>query len=167
MEIVVRRAEPEDYEAFWRIYQDESAYSGTLQLPFPSREAWRKRLAEPVEGDFTFAAVVGSEVVGNAGLHHFPRQRRAHAMHLGMAVRSDFQSKGVGTALMKAMVDLADGWLNVTRLELTVYTDNARAIALYKKFGFVVEGTHRAYALRDGRYADAHFMARIRAKPNP
>ena len=118
MDIVVRRAEPDDFEAFWRIYQDESAYSGTLQLPLPSRDMWRKRLAEPVEGDFIFAAVVGSEVVGNAGLHHFKQARRAHAMHLGIAVRSDFQSKGVGAALMKAMVDLADGWLNVTRLEL-------------------------------------------------
>jgi putative acetyltransferase len=65
---------------------------------------------------------------------------------------------------MKAVVELADGWLNVTRLELTVYTDNARAVALYKKFGFVLEGTHKRYALRDGRYVDAHCMARIRDK---
>ena len=63
------------------------------------------------------------------------------------------------------MCELADGWLNVIRLELTVYTDNKRAIALYKKFGFAVEGTHRAYALRDGRYVDAHCMARLRSKP--
>lgn len=165
MDIVVRRAEPDDFEAFWRIYQDESAYTGTLQLPLPSRDMWRKRLAEPVEGDFIFAAVVGGEVVGNAGLHHFKQARRAHAMHLGIAVRSDFQSKGVGAALMKAMVDLVDGWLNVTRLELTVYTDNEAAIALYRKFGFEVEGTHKAYALRAGRYVDSLSMARLRPKP--
>ncbi len=165
MDIVVRRAEPDDYEAFWRIYQDESAYTGTLQLPLPSRDMWRKRLAEPVEGDFIFAAVAGGEVVGNAGLHHFKQARRAHAMHLGIAVRSDFQSKGVGAALMKAMVDLADGWLNVIRLELTVYTDNEAAIALYRKFGFEVEGTHKAYALRAGRYVDSLSMARLRPKP--
>ena len=147
-----------------RIFEDESAYSGTLQLPYPSPESWRKRLAEPTEGDFILVACVGDQVVGNAGLHHFPRARRSHAMHLGMTVRDDFQGRGVGSALMQALVDLADGWLNVTRLELTVFTDNAHAIALYKKFGFVVEGTHKAYALRDGRYADAHFMARIRPK---
>ena len=162
--VVVRRAEPGDYEAFWRIFQDESAYSGTLQTPFPSREAWRKRLAEPVEGDFIFAACVGGEVVGNAGLHHHKLPRRAHAMEVGMAVRDEFQGQGVGRALMTALTELADGWLNVRRLELTVYTDNARAIALYRKFGFVVEGTHKGYALRGGRYVDAHFMARIKAK---
>ena len=162
--LAIRRAEPDDFEAFWRIYQDESAYSGTLQPPIPSREAWRKRLAEPVEGDYVLAACVDGDVVGNAGLHHYKNPRRAHAMHLGMTVRADFQGQGVGSALMKALVDLADGWLNVIRLELTVYVDNAHAIALYRKFGFEVEGTHKAYALRRGTYVDAHFMARVRPK---
>ena len=65
------------------------------------------------------------------------------------------------------MCELADGWLNVIRLELTVYTDNQRAIALYRKFGFETEGTHKAYALRAGRYVDALAMARIRLKQPP
>ena len=51
------------------------------------------------------------------------------------------------------------------RIELIVFTDNAAAIALYRKFGFELEGTHRAYALRDGRYVDALAMARLH--PNP
>jgi len=38
---------------------------------------------------------------------------------------------------------------------------------LYRKFGFETEGTHKAYALRDGAYVDPHFMARIRPKPLP
>jgi GNAT superfamily N-acetyltransferase len=58
-----------------------------------------------------------------------------------MAVRDDWQGKGVGSALLAAAYDLADHWLPVTRLELTVYTDNARAIALYEKFGLRARGT--------------------------
>ena len=50
---------------------------------------------------------------------------------------------------------------------LTVYTDNARAIALYEKAGFAHEGTHRAYALRAGRFVDAHAMARLHPNPPP
>lgn len=165
--ILVRRAEPDDCDAFARVFSDASVYSGTLQVPMPSRESWRKRLAEPVEGDHILVAVVGSEVVGNAGLHAFRHARRAHAMNLGLTVREDFQGKGVGSALMTALTELADGWLNVTRLELTVFTDNERAIALYKRFGFVIEGTHRGYALRAGKYADVYFMARLRAKAGP
>jgi hypothetical protein len=56
---------------------------------------------------------------------------------------------------------MADRWLGLRRLELTCYVDNTPALALYRRFGFEVEGTHRAYALRDGRYVDAYSMARL------
>ena len=61
-------------------------------------------------------------------------------------VRDDWQGKGVGTAMMQAVIDLADRWLNLTRIELTVFTDNEPAIALYRKFGFEIEGALRKYA---------------------
>ncbi len=64
---------------------------------------------------------------------------------------------------MEAVVDLADKWLNLVRLELDVYTDNEPALRLYKKFGFVIEGTLAHFAFRDGRYVDGYMMARLRA----
>jgi putative acetyltransferase len=57
---------------------------------------------------------------------------------------------------------MADRWLNLTRLELEVYTDNEPAIALYKRLGFVIEGTHRKHAYRDGQFADSYSMARLK-----
>jgi len=68
----------------------------------------------------------------------------------------------IGGLELTATVDLADNWLNLKRIELEVYTDNAAAIHLYEKFGFVIEGTKRKYAFRDGEYVDAHVMARVR-----
>jgi L-phenylalanine/L-methionine N-acetyltransferase len=62
--------------------------------------------------------------------------------------------------LLRAALDLADDWLNLSRVELHVYTDNAAAIALHEKLG--IEGTHRRFALRNGRYVDAYSMARVR-----
>ena len=85
-----------------------------------------------------------------------------HVGSIGMAVRDDWQGKGVGTALMEAALDLADNWLNLTRIELRAYVDNAAGIALYEKFGFEVEGTHRRLAFRDGEYIDAYSMARLK-----
>ena len=163
MSFTIRRAEPSDYEAVRQVFAGPKAVWGTLQLPFSSVEQWRKRLAEPPEGYFSLVACVEHEVVGQLGLHTFPnRFRRRHVGQIGMAVRDDWQGKGVGTALMEAAVDLADKWLNLTRLELEVYTDNAPAIRLYKKFGFTVEGTLAQFAFRDGQYVDSYTMARLR-----
>jgi putative acetyltransferase len=66
---------------------------------------------------------------------------------------------------MAALIDWADQWAQLLRIELTVFADNDAAIALYRKFGFEHEGTHRAYALRDGVYADVHAMARLHPAP--
>jgi putative acetyltransferase len=156
--------EPEDYEALHRIFGGPKAVAGTLQLPFPSAETWRKRLAEPPEGLYSLVACAGGEVVGSLALETSPtRPRMRHTGTIGMAVRDDWQGRGVGTALMGAALDLADNWLGLSRVELTVYTDNAAGIALYEKFGFEIEGTHRRYAFRDGEYVDAYSMARLRS----
>jgi putative acetyltransferase len=79
-----------------------------------------------------------------------------------MAVRDSWQGKGVGTALMAAAIDVADNWWQVRRVHLEVYTDNEPAVALYRKFGFEVEGTLRQDAFREGEYVDSYVMARLR-----
>ena len=60
-----------------------------------------------------------------------------------------------------AALDLADNWLGVIRVDLKVYTDNEAGIALYEKFGFEIEGTHRRDAFRNGEYVDTYSMARL------
>jgi putative acetyltransferase len=115
--ISIRRTEPTDYEAICQIFAGPQVVWGTLQLPFPSAETWRKRLADPPEGIFSLVACKGSEVAGHVDVHTFPlHPRRRHVRQIGMAVRDDWQGKGVGTALMQAAVDLADKWLNLLRL---------------------------------------------------
>ncbi|CAA9454564.1 MAG: hypothetical protein AVDCRST_MAG58-1339 [uncultured Rubrobacteraceae bacterium] len=164
MEITVRHSEPEDYKALHCIFSGPRAIAGTLQMPLPSAETWRERLSEPPEGLYSLVACVEDEVVGSLSLHTSPtRWRMRHVGSIGMAVRDDWQDKGVGTALMEATLDLTDNWLSLTRIELTVYVDNAAGIALYEKFGFEVEGTHLRFAFRKGEYVDAYSMARLNA----
>jgi len=132
-------------------------------LPYPSREEWRQRLAEADNGIFNLVAVADSHVVGMVTVETFPnRPRRRHVGRIGISVHGEWQGKGVGAALLQAGVDLADNWLNLTRLELEVYTDNQPAIRLYEKFGFVYEGTLRQHAFRDGQYVDSTMMGRLR-----
>jgi L-phenylalanine/L-methionine N-acetyltransferase len=162
MNITIRHAEPGDYAALHAILSSPRAAAGTLQMPIQSVEQVRKRMAEPPAGFYSLVACVEGEVVGNLGLHVLDRPRRRHVGDIGMAVRDDWQGKGIGSALMAAMIDLADNWLDLMRIELTVYTDNAAAVALYQRFGFAIEGTLRRYAFRNGEYVDAYAMARVR-----
>jgi len=138
----------------------------------PSVEQWRERLSKHDPGHFIVVAEVrtssdpeASEVVGHLGLTTMPQQRRAHVAAIGMSIHDDWQGRGIGNALMLTALDRADRWMNILRIELTVFADNAHAIALYRRHGFVVEGTHRAYALRDGAYIDAYAMARLHPSP--
>jgi putative acetyltransferase len=163
MEYIVRPSMSTDIDAVTRILGGPLAAAGTLHIPYESPDVRRKRMESPQAGSYSLVACTpDGEVVGTLSLHVNPRPRRSHAADLGMAVRDDWQGKGVGSALLMAACDLADRWLPVTRIELTVYVDNAPAIALYEKFGFEREGVLRQFALRDGRYVDAYSMARLR-----
>ena len=167
--IVIRRPRPEDAAAVAATMGDPSVLPGLLQLPYPTDAMWKKRIEEmpagPTSAELFIVAERGGVVVGNAGAHPPVHVRRSHTAGIGMAVAPHAQRQGVGTALMAALIDWADNWAQLLRLELTVYTDNQTAIALYTKFGFEPEGTHRAYALRNGVYVDALCMARLH--PNP
>ena len=88
--------------------------------------------------------------------------RRSHVATFGISVAADMQGRGVGRRLMSEMINLCDNWLRIERLELTVFADNPAAVALYKKHGFEIEGTGRRYALRNGEYVDAYYMARMK-----
>lgn len=161
-EIVVRAREPRDVEAVAAVFDCSGVIAGTLQLPLRSVEERRERFAQSPPGTHSLVAAYDGRVVGTLGLHVELAPRRRHCASVGMGVHDDFQGRGVGSALLAAAIDLADNWLGLERIELTVYTDNAAAIHLYEKFGFVVEGTARRYAFRNGVYVDAHHMARLR-----
>ncbi|MGR5063807.1 GNAT family N-acetyltransferase [Photobacterium sp. DNB22_13_2] len=162
MTITIRHVEKEDIPAIRDIYAGRNAYSGTLQLPHPSLEMWQQRLENLPSNVYSLLAEIDGKVAGQAGFTIEQNPRRRHVGGFGMAVHDDYQGRGVGTQLLTELIDLAENWVGVTRLELTVYTDNAPAIALYEKLGFVIEGTSRNYALRNGEYVDVYQMARLR-----
>ena len=163
MNITIRAAEPADYDAIRETMMQPRAQSETLQVPYTSLEVFRKRAAEFPPTDYILVAEMDGRIVGNVALIGNPRHiRRRHVASLGITVHDAWHGKGAGSAMMQAALELADKWLQYTRIELTVFTDNAAAIKLYKKFGFEIEGTHRNYAFRNGEYVDVYAMARLR-----
>ena len=167
--ITIRRATQVDAAAMAALMGDPEVLAQLMQVPYSSAEIWRARLIDndqPGRTDLSLVAERGGAVVGSAGLHPTgPALRRRHAMMLGISVARAAQGQGVGKALMQALCDYADRWAQVLLIELQVYADNARAIALYRRFGFEIEGRHPAYALRDGEYVESLSMGRLH--PNP
>jgi putative acetyltransferase len=163
-----RRALPGDAEGLARLMGEPEVLAGTLQLPMPSVEMWRKRL-EAQAGDLSHLSVVAlaaGTVVGNAGLHPVSGSLRTrHVAALGICVSHRWWGRGIGAELMRRLLDWADNWAGLLRIELGVYADNERAIRMYRRFGFELEGTQRAFALRDGVYVDSLMMARLHPRP--
>lgn len=165
--IIIRRALVADAAAIARVFDSPGAYANTLQQPLGSAEVWRERLEKRVPTDPFLVAETGGIVIAQGGINVPASLRRRHVGLLGLAVRDDWQGRGVGTALMRALIDHADNWIGLLRLELEVFVDNERAIAMYRKYGFETEGRLRAHAFRNGAYVDSLLMARLRPGPWP
>lgn len=100
------------------------------------------------------------KVVGTVGLHINKNPRLRHSASIGIMVHAAYQGQGIGRALLSKILDLADNWLMLVRLELSVFVDNERAVKLYQSMGFVTEGIMKYTAIRNGEYADEYLMAR-------
>ncbi len=164
----VRRARPADAADMVRVMGGDGVYANLMQLPYPSEAMWRARLEElaaPASTAVMLVAERAGRLIGSAGLHPALPIRRRHTAMLGISVDPACHRQGVGSALLQAVCDFADGWAQILRIELTVFADNAGAIALYRRFGFRVEGTHVAFAMRHGAYHDVLSMARLHPMP--
>ncbi|MDF2890098.1 MAG: GCN5-related N-acetyltransferase [Clostridia bacterium] len=116
------------------------------------------------ENDHVFVAEVEEnglrKVVGMISMTVNRNMRVRHSAGIGIMVHAGYQGKGIGTALFNQVIDLADNWLMLARLELSVFVDNDRAVKLYQALGFQIEGTKKYAAVRNGKYEDEYMMAR-------
>ncbi len=163
MEYVIRPIAPGDAEGLNALRRMPGVFETTLGLPSERVQRNLDGINALTRNDHQFVAVLGDgTVIGAAGLsvHESPRTR--HTGDVGIFVRTDYQNQGVGAALMNTLLDLADNWLMLVRVQLEVYADNERAIHLYEKLGFEKEGRKRMANIRWGEYVDEFMMARLR-----
>lgn len=160
--ITIRTSTPDDSDAFTESFLDPTVYWGTFQLPHPPRSLWKKRLSAPSEDPRRmFVAEADGKIVGNLGLHGFQNPRRSHCWILGLGVNAGYQGMGIGEQLITHALYVAEHWLGAKRVELAVYADNTRAVGLYQKKGFEIEGKSRIDAFRDGAYVDSLIMGKL------
>ncbi len=152
-----------DTEMLWAMFSTLSE-SSILNLvpPFTRKrvESWTSNI--DYNEALAIIAVVKEEkmkrIVGSASLKFNSQEVFRHKAELGLTVHDDYQNLGIGTALLNHMLFIAK-MKNLKKVWLIVNTQNNRAIQLYKKAGFRVEGTLRKEMHFKGRYSDEYRMA--------
>lgn len=152
-----RRTEP-----FVRAFEDGDAETVVrlLGAPHEPLRELRRRWGGTDPSARALVVQVGDEVVG-FGTLHAPARTRARWVGEIAVMLHDHAPDAAGETLLSALVDLAEGWLGILRLQTTVPVDDKRAIALLRDHGFGIEGVARAATLRHGTLVDVFYVARV------
>ena len=168
MNITIEPTSLNRVESFWRTLDTvarERRY--LLFLAAPPIETTREFIAAVIaKGWSQFFAIHEGEVIGWCDVLRHEREGLRHSGHLGIGLLPAYRGMRVGSRLLAATIDDAFR-KGLARIELEVFAANTRAIALYRKFGFVEEGRKRQARYLDGAYEDAILMALLKADGSP
>lgn len=160
--VKIRPVHPNDVTDLYHLVRHPMVARTTLQMPSQEIIQTEDRIHAHHPGLYRRVAEADGHVVGMISIYQNSKARTAHSAGLGMMVSPVYWGIGVGRLLMEAILELADQWLNLKRIDLDVNIDNPAAIRLYERCGFALEGTRRMHTYGDGRWADSHFMGRVR-----
>lgn len=143
-DVLLRRAEPDDAEGMLEVLAQaiDDGFTVRTREEMPTPEGQRQRVVERSAdaGALLVVAIRDGVVVGELSFRADPRARQRHTGSFALAVRRELRGIGVGRALLELLIDWAREHPVVEKVCLGVYPDNERAIALYRKLGFVEEG---------------------------
>jgi putative acetyltransferase len=161
--VVFRPEQPTDTEMLWSMFSTLSRESTTNLLPPFTRdrvEDW----TDEIDYDEVLAIVAvvnekdSKRIIGTGSLSFSPHVALKHKAELGLTVHDDYQNLGIGTALLSHLLGIARS-KKLKKVYLNVSTANKRAIYLYKKAGFEVEGKLCEESFVNHRYRDEYRMA--------
>ncbi len=156
----IRKMSSADLPALYDIYTDKEVVNNNRYLPDIKREEFDSMFLN--DSQLNFVAVESDgELLGHLAINSTPKPRLKHSASFGIAVAKTSRGKGVGRFLMEYLLSYCDEQLNLTRLELEVHANNVAALALYKSFGFEVEGTKRKAVLVEDDLIDIVIMSRV------
>jgi len=161
--VLVRLAAPDDTDAFHAHALElfRTSEHGVVQ---PDEAAPPERMREKLEagaaatGWAIFIALPTDDpgvIVGDVGLYPESKRKIAHNATLGIGLAPAWRGAGLGRALMEIAIGWARAHPALRRIELQVFANNHRAVALYESLGFLREGYHPARVIEpDGRTID-------------
>ena len=133
-------------------YPDENSFNAQQEAEF-----LKNKTESPNE--IEIVALVDGVVAGTAGIEAVgAKYKLKHRAELGIAILKEYWGLGLGKALMEACIECAKE-AGYTQLELNVVAENERAVALYKKMGFVEYGRNpRGFNSRVSGYQEVVYM---------
>lgn len=162
--LLIREAGAEDARAVLDYVEDISGESNFLSFGpgefelTEAEEAAALREYRDSDNRLYIIGLVDGIIVATLSFSAGRRPRVRHSGEFGMSVRKRYWGLGIGSAMLDALIDWARGTGIVRKINLRVRTDNRRAIALYRRKGFVVEGRIRREIFLDGEYFDHYWM---------
>lgn len=161
----IREIELSDAKALLEMIQSAVRTSDYLlsspeEVDFTIEEetAWIKA-TKSTKGTFLLVAEIGDKIIGDMEVRAGSYKKTAHIGTLGIAIIDEYRSVGLGSAFFHVMLDNIRQNTDLEILRLSVFSKNKPAIALYKKFGFQIEGTLKnSFKLEEDRYEDEILM---------
>ena len=164
--IVFRPEQLGDTEMLWKMFSTLSKESVSNLLPPFTRdrvEGWTRNI--DYDEVLAIVAVVEEEneqrIIGSTSLKFSPQEALKHKAELGLSVHDDYQNMGIGTALLNHVIEVA-GMRKLSKVWLHISTDNNRAVHVYKKAGFTIEGKLSKESRINDKYRDEYTMALFR-----
>lgn len=160
--VLLRRHVPANLDAFQRWYSDpEIARLNRHESGVMRRDEIDRFFSARVLGPDTLSLAIhvreSGRLIGTCAFSHLDGDNGSALYHITIGER-DTWGRGFGTEATDLMLEHAFERLSLHRIGLSVFSFNERAIASYRKSGFVVEGTLRQAIWRDGRFWDENEM---------
>ncbi|MCI5870367.1 MAG: GNAT family N-acetyltransferase [Dorea sp.] len=163
-EIIYREPVPEDAEKivdFYNFVGGETFYLSFQKDEYPmNAEQQREEIlatnAHPAS--IMILAMDGDEIAGIGTIHSGNKIKSRHQGELGIVVAKKYQKQGIGTEIMRRLIEFCKGNGITTRIQLDTLCANEIAVKLYERFGFEIEGRLRNNTLVDGVYYDLYVM---------
>ena len=158
----IRRINTNEAKPFFNCLKNIDRETKFMMLEPDERHFDEKKMKEILgdKDDYFIAAFNDGEIIGFLSAQRGKYKRIRHSAYIVIGIRQSFQKQGIGTKFF----DKLEEWAKenrLKRLELTVEVLNTIAINLYKRQGFVIEGTKKNTMFVDGVFVDEYMMAKV------
>ena len=164
---IIRDAVPEDasnlieYLASVAVESDNLTFGpGELTMTVDAETKFIENAVKSSNQYFAVAELKGL-IIGSLGFTAGTKPRVAHIGEFGVSVLKEYWGNGIAHNLISSLIQWAKDGGKITKINLQVREDNKKAINLYKKFGFEIEGLIRRSFFIDGEYYNSYQMGKI------